>query len=334
VNQDPLQMMQMALAFWMSRSLYAAAELGVADHLKDGPRSAEELATAIPGHAPSLRRLLRFLCSVGALVEDPSRRFALTPLGATLRSDVPGSMRALVRTLGLPISWQGWGEIVHSLQTGQPGVDKIAGEPLFDYLAKHPVEAGLFNDFVAGLYGAEAPLVAAAYDFSAMQKVVDVGGGTGTLLATILERSPGLSGVLFDLPHVTGPAREHLGALGLGDRCDVIGGSFFEAVPPGGDAYLLSHIIHDWDEERCLAVLERCREVMSPSAKLLLVETVLSSGNEPDPGKLIDMAMMVITGGQERTQEEYAALLSKAGFTLTQVIPTGSPSSIVEAVPR
>jgi SAM-dependent methyltransferase len=326
-------LIQMAGALVLSRALYAAAELGVADHLADGPRSADALAGAVGAHAPSLHRLLRTLASVGVFTEDAEHHFALTPLGAALRSDAPGAGRSSIRTFGGPMMWTSFGEFLHAVRTGEPGADRALGQPIFGYLSQRPEEAALFGETMLGYHGAEPPAVAAAYDFAGVGTLVDVGGGIGTLLATVLQANPGMRGVLLEMSHVTEAARTRLAAAGLGDRCTVEAGDFFAAVPPGGDAYVLSHVIHDWDEARCRTILANCRRAMGPGGRLLLVEAVLPPGDTPHPGKMLDLVMLTLTGGRERTEAEYAALLASAGFTLTRVVPTASQASVIEAVP-
>jgi hypothetical protein len=328
-----VQVIQMVTGLWLSRAVYAAAQLGIADLIGDGASEVEHLATATGTHAPTLRRLLRMLASVGLFRSDERGRYALTPLGATLRSDAPGAARSSAITLGGPWWWSAWGEFEHSLKTGETGMQKAHGQGIFDYLSQHPEDASHFNATMIGIHGGEPAAVATAYDFSGIGTLVDVGGGTGNLLTTILEANPALNGVLFDLPHVATEAERSIAAAGLADRCRVESGSFFEAVPAGGNVYMLSHIIHDWDEETCVKILANCRRAMGSDGRLLIVESVLSPGDEPDFGKLLDLVMLVIPGGQERSEDEYRDLLAKAGFRLTRVVPTQSAVGVVEAVP-
>jgi len=325
------QVIQMGLSYWISRAVYAAAKLGLGDSLAGGPRSAAELAGETGTHAPSLHRLMRALAGLGVLSEREGQRFALTPLGEALKSGAPGSARPTLLALAGPMCWQGFGEFMHSLETGKTGFEKAFGMPVFDYLAKNPEDAANFSEAMVGFHGAEPPAVAAAYDFSGFGTIVDVGGASGNMLEAILSRYPGPRGVLFDLPHVVRDAAERFRARGLGDRVRIEGGSFFESVPPGGDAYIVSHVIHDWDEAQCLTILGNCREAMKPDARLLIVEMVLPAGDAPHPGKMLDLTMLVMPGGQERTEAEYAALLAKAGFRLTRVVPTVSAASVLEA---
>ncbi len=327
------QLIQMGTASWISAVVYAAAKLGIADHLAAGPRSAVELAGTTRTHAPSLYRLMRTLAGLGILTERDGQRFALTPLGEALKTDAPGSARATLIAFGGHWFSHGWSEIMYSLETGKTGFEKAFGMPVFEYLAEHPEEASYFSEAMVGFHGAEPPAVAAAYDFSAFDVVVDVGGATGNMLAAILSDHAGPRGVLFDRPHVVRDAPALLKARGVEQRVTIEPGDFFETVPAGGDAYLLSHIIHDWNEDQCLTILGHCRKVIKPDGRLLIVETVLPTGDTPHPGKVLDLVMLVIPGGQERTEAEYASLLGKAGFHLSRVVPTASAVSVVEAVP-
>ena len=326
-----VQLIQMCTAQWASSAVYAAAELGLADRLET-PQSAAELAPALDAHVPSLHRLMRALASIGLLTEGEGQRFALTPLGAALKSGAPGAARSTVRTLAGPAFTRAFEDIVHSVKTGRTGFEKAHGAPVFDYFASRPEEASMFSETMVGFHGAEPAAVAAAYDFSAFETVVDVGGATGNMLSAILARHTKPRGVLFDRPHVVRDAPALLRAAGVAERVTIEGGDFFEAVPTGGDAYVLSHILHDWSEEQCLTILRNCRKAMKPTARLLIVEMVLPAGNTPDPGKIFDLVMLVIPGGQERTEAEYAALLGKAGFRLARVVPTESAVGVVEAV--
>ena len=327
------QLVQMGMAHWVSHIVYVAARLGVADHLAKGPMDAEQLAGRTATHAPSLYRLMRTLASLGILAEDASHRFALTPLGEALKTGAPGSARATILTLASTVWVQGWDQLLYSVQTGKPGFEKHLGMPVFDWLAKHPEEASLFSETMVGFHGAEPPAVAAAYDFNAFGSIVDVGGATGNMLVHILQRHARARGILFDLPHVVAEAPAFLASQGMADRVSIASGSFFDTVPAGHDAYVLSHIIHDWDEDQCQTILRNCRKAIDRNGRLLIVEMVLPEGDTPHPGKMLDMMMLVAPGGQERTPSEYGTILSRAGFELTRVVPTTSDVSIVEAVP-
>jgi hypothetical protein len=326
------RLVAMTRAYYLAPMLHAAAKLGLADRIGQGAKTAEELAKATGTHAPALYRLLRTLAGQGLFREDGARRFALTPLGAALRADAPGGARDTVLFTAGEHHWRAWGELLATLKDGQPGIEKVYGQTFFEYLAERPEESRQFNTAMIGIHGDEATLVAGAYDFSVFGTIFDVGGGKGNLLATILERYEGPRGVLYDLAPVVEEARGLIASRGLEARMAVEAGSFFERVPEGGDAYILSHIVHDWPEERCMELLAACRAAMSPQARLLIIETVIPPGNDPHVAKLQDVVMMVFTGGEERTEAEHAALLARAGFKLTRVVPTPASVSIVEAV--
>jgi hypothetical protein len=322
----------MATAHWVSQIVYVAAKLSLADHLAKGPKSADELAGPTKTHAHSLYRLMRTLANLGNLSEDPTHRFALTPLGDALKTGAPGSARASILTLASDWMSRGFGQLLYSVQTGKSGFEQSLGMPIFDWLRNNPEVASMFSETMIGIHGAEPPAVAAAYDFSGLTTIVDVGGATGNLLTTVLASYPKARGILYDLPHVVRDAPALIQARGLAARITIESGSFFERVPSGGDAYLLSHIIHDWTEDQSLTILGHCRRAMKPGHRLLIIEMVLPAGDTPHPGKILDMMMLVGPGGQERTEQEYGALLGKAGLGLTRVVPTASPVSVLEAV--
>lgn len=326
-----VQIIQMGTGYWVSGLIHTAASLGLADCLASGPRSAAELSADLGTHPRAMHRFMRALASFGILTQDADDRFALTPLGEALKSDAPGSARSTILALTGSWMWNAWGAFQHSLETGQTAMEKVFGMPLFDYLAQHPHEAALFSGAMVGIHGGEPPAVAEAYDFSAFASIVDVGGATGNMLAHVLARYPQPRGILFDRPHVVTEAPALLRARGVESRVSIEPGDFFATVPAGGDAYILSHIIHDWSEEQCLTILGNCRKAMKPGAKLLIVEFVLPEGNTPHFGKLADMIMLAIPGGEERTAGEYGTLLATAGLKMTRVIPTASDVSIVEA---
>ena len=332
IHPPEAQIVEMLMAQFVSRLIHLTATLKLSDHLASGPKTAEELASLTTTNAPSLYRVMRTLASLGLFTEDASHRFALQPLGAVLRSGTP--IHATALTLGGDLVTRALDHILYSVQTGQTGFQKSFGAPLFEWLASRPVEASLFNDTMVGFHGMEPPAIASAYDFSTFQTIADVGGSTGNLLTTILAHHSAPRGILFDLPHVVRDAPALIAQRGLTDRVQVEAGSFFDRVPAGADAYILSHVIHDWNQDQCLTILGHCRRAMSPTGRLLLVEMVLPDGDTPHPGKMLDMAMLTPPGGEERTEAEYRALLDKAGFQLTRVVPTASLTSIVEAVPR
>jgi hypothetical protein len=327
-----VQLIQMGTAHWVSRILFVAAQLGLADLLASGAKSAEELSGPTRTHAPSLYRLMRTLGNLGVLAEDAKRRFTLTPLGEALRSGAPGAARPTLLTLASNWMSQGFDNLLYSVQTGKSGFEKSLGMPIFDWLAKNPEAASLFSETMVGFHGEEPAAVAAAVDFSGLSTIVDVGGATGNLIAAVLGKNPSAKGILYDLPHVVRDAPALLQARGVADRVTIESGSFFDRVPAGGDVYLLSHIIHDWSEAQCLAILGHCRKAMKPGGRVMIIEMVLPPGNAPHPGKILDIMMLVGPGGQERTESEYADLLAKAGLKLRRVVPTASAVSVVEAV--
>ncbi|MCC8938693.1 methyltransferase [Bradyrhizobium sp. Arg68] len=327
-----VQLIQMGTGGAVANIVHIAAKIGLADKLADGPKTAVELAGPLALHAPSLHRLMRTMASLGLLTEGERLRFSLTKLGEALKSDAPGSARSTLLMTGSSWVASGFANLVHSLQTGRTGFEKAQGMPFFDYLAQHPEDASVFSDAMVGLHGAEPPAVAAAYDFSMFQTVVDVGGASGNMLAAVLGRYPELRGLLFDRPHVVVDAEKLFKAKGVTGRVTVKAGDFFQSVPSGGDAYILSHILHDWNDDQCLTILGHCRKAMKPDGRLLIVEMVLPPGDAPHPGKILDMVMLALIGGQERTETEYASLLHKAGFRLSRVVATQSPVSVIEAV--
>lgn len=325
-------MMRMLSGYWVAQSLHVAAQLGLADLVKNGPRAVADLATATGTHTRSLHRLLRTLASVGVFAEDAQGRFGLTPLAECLRSDRPGSQYSVALMMGEE-HYRAWGDLLYSVQTGRPAFDRLYGQPIFPYLASNPRAARIFDDAMTGVHGAETADMLDAYDFSGLGTLVDVGGGNGSVLIATLQRNPNLRGILFDRADVVERAKANLDAAGLGGRCAAASGNFFEAVPPGGDAYFMRHIIHDWDDEQSLTILRNCRKAVPASGKLLLVEAVIPPGNEPFFGKLMDLNMLVIPGGLERTEAEYRELFSAAGFRLARIVPTRSWVSVIEAVP-
>jgi SAM-dependent methyltransferase len=329
---DHVQIIQMGIAIWGARAVYAAARLGLADLLADGPRMVDELAASTGTHDRSLYRLLRALASHGVFTEVEPQRFALNPLGAALRSDAPGAARATVLTLAGDWQWKAWDQFLYSLQTGKPGMIKAHGMGVFDYLAGHPEDNVRFNEAMVGMYAGVGAAVVAAYDFSRFRTVVDLGGGTGLLLSAILRANEAVRGILFELPEVIRQARRTIDGFGLSARCQVVEGDFFKTVPAGYDAYILSHALHDWTDEQALPILRNCRRAIAKDGRLLIIEALLPPGDTPHHSKLIDLLMLTVTGGVERTAEEFAALLAEANFRLLKIHPTSTHHGIVEAI--
>ena len=330
-------MLRMILSFRVSRSIYVAAKLGIADLLKDGPKSSEELAPLTDTHAPSLYRVMRALASVGVFGQDEQGRFTLTPIGATLQSDDPGSLRAWAILVLGEEDYQAWDDLMYTVRTGETAFDHVFGMGIFQYEAQHPEHAKIFDEAMANLIGVYNSAVLASYSFSSIEKLVDVGGGDGSLIIAILQTEPKMKGMLFDLPHVTEKAKQKITEAGLSGRCDIVAGDALVSVPNGGDAYILSRVVNSFDNERALAVLQNCRRAITQKSKLLLVERVLPDRVEHSfaaQGPVMsDLNMMVISGGRERTATEHRALLEAAGFTLTKVVPTQSEVSVIEAEP-
>jgi hypothetical protein len=293
----------------------------IARHLLDGARSSTELAHITGLHEPSLYRMLRALTIFGVFTEQPERRFTLGPLGppAAAFDDAFSWIVAAIN------------ELPRTVQTGTPGMELAHGMSYFEYVAQHPAAGQVSDLSMTQIHEGEPQAVAESYDFADVRTLVDVGGGNGTGLAAILQRHPHLRGVLFDLPAVVERAAPALAALG--GRCDLMGGDFFQSLPARGDAYLLSHVIHDWDDDRAVTILGNCRDAIGPEGKLLLVEMVIPAAGEPHPAKMLDVMMLILTGGMERDEQQYAELLQRAGFRLTRIVPTASPVSVIEAVP-
>lgn len=317
----------------LTQLVHVAAKLGVADHLAEGPRTAAELAAKVGADAGALHRVLRALASLGIFTQDAGGAFGLTEEGERLRSDVPGSMRLPAITYGEPWWWQAWGGLFETVRTGRTAFDAVHGVDLFGYLAADERAAGLFNGIMHVMTTEQAAAVAAGYDFSSTRRLLDIGGGHGALAAAILRKNPQATAVLFDRPPVVEGAGPRLRELGVADRCSLVGGDFFVSVPEGADTITLKDIIHDWDDERALAILRNVRRAMAPDARLLLVERLIPPGNAPSPGKLVDITMLVLTGGRERTEDEYRALLRDAGFTTERVVSVGGETSVIEARP-
>jgi len=325
------ELIKMMLGFQLSRAIFVAAELGLADLLADGAQTVAELATATGTQPDMLRRLLRALAGCGIFAEEPDGRFALSALAGPLRSDAPGgSAREYARFLGQPFAQRPWEEMIGSLRTGRSGFELVYGATFFDYLAANPAERAVFAEAMSSNTSREADAVVAAYDFTGPGRIIDIAGGQGVLLAAILAASPEATGVLFDLPPVIA-ATKISSDSSVAARCELVSGDMFTAVPPGGDVYLLKRTVHDWHDDRAAALLRHCRDAMNEGGRILITEMVVPAGNEPHLAKHYDLTMMVMAGGVERTAEEYARLLGLAGLELARIIATRSPLSIIEA---
>lgn len=321
----------------VSQALFVAATLDLAGLLANGARSSEDLASVTRTHAPSLYRLLRFLAAVGLFDEVAPHVFSLTPLGTGLRDDVEGNVRANILMLLSPAEWEPWGHLLHTIRTGETAFDHVHGMGRFQYLAEHPDEARIFDRAMTNNTALSGKAVLASYDFSAIERLVDVGGGHGLLLATILQAYPAMRGILVDRPEVVQGAPPLLEAAGVADRCDVRSGNFFDHVPEGGDAYVLRQIIHDWNDSAATHLLRNCHQAVPESGKLLVIERRL----DPDYRKAllvlqIDMEMLVTLGGVERTDEEYRSLFAAAGFELSAIVPLNDAAgfAVFEGTPH
>ena len=334
-HPDETALVDMINGYWMTQMIYTAARLGIADALAEGPQTVSALAGRLRVHERSLYRLLRALASRGIFAETQEGSFGLTPMAEMLRSDVPGSLHSLALYSGDPEQhrYDSWGDLHETVRTGEPAFHRRTGVSPFTYLTRNPEAARTFDAAMASYTAAASRAILAGYDFSRHLHIVDVGGGNGRLLAEILQKFPGPRGTLFDLVHVAHRARELFDREGLGTRATCITGSFLEEVPGGGDLYLMKNILHDWDDDQAVAILRACRIAMPANSRLLVVESVLRPGNEPGVGKLMDINMLVIHGGLERTEAEYAALFRQSGFALAEVRATGGFVDRLEALP-
>ncbi len=316
---------------WVSQLVYVAAKLDIAGHLVSGPKTAQELASLTGTHQPTLFRVLRALASLGVFAENTSGQFTLTPLGDTLRDDLPGSQRAMA-IMNVECLDATWDQLLEGVKTGHLMFDKIHGAPFFDWLTKDPEKAKTFDKAMVGAHGREADAAVDTYDFSKSKSITDIGGGNGSLLTAVLKRHSNIQGTLFDLPSVVQRAQANLASAGLTNRCKTQGGSFFESIPSGSDTYMMRHIIHDWDDEKSTLILKNTAAAMAPTSKLLILEAIVEPGNNPSFTKLLDINMFLIPGGLERTRAQYEALLAKAGLKITSITPTKSTEiSIIEA---
>jgi hypothetical protein len=325
-------MMQMSTGYWLTQLIYAAAKLKVADVLRDGPKSYVDIARATGTDPKSIYRILRTLAGVGVFAETERGHFTLTPLAASLQSGVPGSMRAMAVMFGEE-QYQAWGDILHALKTGTSSFEHLYGVPMFKYFVDNPEPGEIYEEAMTSVSAAEKAEILKSYDFSYIRKLVEVGGGHGSFLASILHANPSMQGILFDQPYVIEGAKDFIRAEGLTDRCELVAGNFYESVPSGGDAYSLKHVLHGCNDEQSITVLKNCHRAMVEHGKLLIVERIVGSGPDSFLAKFLDVnMMMLVTGGCERTEAEYRKIIEAAGFEVTKVVPSKSGTSVIEAL--
>lgn len=328
-----IAVMELLAAGWLTQAIHAAAELGVADALADGPRTGAELAERIGADEDGLHRLLRLLIAHGIFARRRDGRYALTPMAKALRSDSAVSLRDAALFFGSALHRDHWSHLVDAVRTGKPVGQALHGMSFFEHVQANRQLGKLFDNAMTSIGTLSLGPLLAAYDFTRFDTVVDIGGGEGTLIAEILRGAPRSTGILFDLPEVAEAAAAHLAVRGVAERCTIERGSFFDTVPQGGDVYILKHILHDWPEQDAGCILGAVRAAMKPDVRLVIVELVLPENHRPHPGKFVDLEMLVNVGGRERTAAEYREFLARYGFTLQRVIPTVSPDNILEAVP-
>ena len=321
--------------YWLSSALLLVTQLGIADAIKEVPKTAEELARVTNSDAMALRRVLLFLASEGIFAEDAQARFANTLLSDTLRADHPNSVRALAEQYGHEQGWKMWGDLAKTVATGVPAFDRVYGMPFFDYVAAHPETAQAFQDQMSSNSVTARGAILSACDFSRFREVVDLGGGRGELLHGILSAHPNVRGVLADQSHITADA-ESLRAPGIAERCDIVGANFFEDVPAGADAYVLKNVLHDWNDNDAGKILANVRKAIAPDGRLILIDVVLKPSNQPDPGRWGDLEMLVLLKGRERSVADFETLCRSAGFEVVSIRPTGDQglnAAVIEARP-
>lgn len=333
-NQAPpahMGILQILVGAHVAGAVTCLAQMGIPDLVENGPKSAEELAQQIGANPEAVYRLLRATACVGVLAEGPDGRFSQTPMSALLCTNARPSLRGLATMSGREWHHRGWSLLERSVRTGKPVVEEIYGMPIFEYFSRNPVEAQIFDDAMTGLSAIDSPAVADAYKFNGIKTIVDVAGGRGVLLATLLERYPHLQGTLYEMPHVlegakSGALKPHM------DRCTLASGDMFTSVPAGADAYIMKHIIHDWPDEACIRILKACRQGVKPGGKLLVVDCVIHPGTNFDPAKFQDLQMLLFPSGLERTEAQFRELFAASGWKLSRIIPTAAMDSIVEGV--
>ena len=329
----PLAMMQLLFGKQLTYSLSGVARLGVADHMERTAKPVEHIASSCGAHAPSLYRVMRMLASFGVFKEGPPRHFALTPVGELLKTSAPGSLRYMAMMFGEEFSTRAYEHFAACLRTGGDGVSEAYGKQIWEVLAERPDQCETFQHAMTNSTSVAAQAIVEAYDFSVIERLADVGGGHGLLLAAILRANSKLQGVLFDRPEVVGsvPTDQFAGCDG---RIAIEAGSFFERVPDGCDAYLMKHIIHDWSDEHCRTILAHMRQKLPKHGRVLVCEMVVTDEPGPTPAKLLDIEMLVMTvGGKERTEDEFRELFASCDLKLSRIVPTGRPIAVIEAVP-
>lgn len=328
-----LRLLKLVTGKWVSQAIYAAAELGIADLLSSGDKSVQALAHATGSHPDSLYRLLRGLTAVDVFAEGDDRAFRNTELSEVLRSDAPATLRGFAQLMGMDATWKAWGDIVHSVRTGECAFVHACGQSPFEYISARPAAAAVINDAMTSMSEVESAAVVGAYDFSGAHTIVDVGGGHGLLLSAILKANPSARGIVFELPHAVAGAKDLLRRHGLDARTEVVAGDAFESVVAGADLYILKHVVHDWDDERSVRLLKNCANAAAKDARVLLIEPVLTAPGVPHFAKLLDLEMLIMSlGGRERTAGEYGRLYAAAGLKLRRIVPTGGPNSVIEGL--
>ena len=323
--------MHLSMGAMVTQAIYVATKLSIADILADGQKHVDQISHEADAHSPSLYRVMRTLSSLGIFNETQPRTFANTPLSEVLRADVPGSMRNSMIFMGEPWHFNVWGNMLHSARTGGTAWKETYGEEVFDWIAKQPEASEIFNGCMSELSAGAAPAIVDGYDFSGIDTLADIAGGHGYLLSQILKANPNMKGILFDMEHVIAGSAEMLRSFGVEDRVETVSGDFFAEVP-AANAYIMKHIIHDWDNERSIKILKTIHRAMKGDGKVLLAEMVIPEGNEPHPGKMLDLEMLTSPGGLERTADEYARLFEQSGFKLNRIVPTKSPFSVIEGL--
>jgi hypothetical protein len=324
--------MQLLSASYIAGAVSCLAQMGIPDLVEAGPKSAKELASQIGADPEALHRLMRATASVGVLSEGPDGKFSETPMSAVLRSNGRPSLRAVAMMGGREWHGRGWSRLEYCVRTGKQAMEQIYGAPIFEYFKQHPDEGQIFNDAMTSISAGDSPAVVDAYSFEGIHSIVDVGGGHGLLLATIMARNPQMKGTLYDEPHVIEGAKN--GPLKpVMERCTIAFGDMFSSVPAGADAYIMKHIIHDWPDELCVKILKSCRKGVNPGGKLLVVDDVIQSGNDFYAGKFLDLQMLIFPGGKERTEKQFRELFAAGGWKLSRVVPTATPICIVEGIP-